>query len=187
MSTFQIAYDPATRVATVQALNDALPVGSINVGTFDHVADEDDHLGHDVNHVFFHHVRDALYKRSAADPSELAAFPNNITDMHNVVIALDNTPNPMPINSVAPAITGDLTEGDTLTVTDGTWSASPTYARQWKRADTVDGVGTNIGAGATTYVLVAGDVGKYIYCDVTATNANGSNVAKSNVVGPILV
>lgn len=191
MSTFQIAYHAATKVATVQPDNDALPAGAVKIGTFDHDSDPDDQLGGSIgvldNHVFYHHVRDALYKRSSANPADTAMFPDNITDLHNVSIVIDSVANPLPLNSVLPAITGLLTETDVLTVTDGTWANSPTYARQWKRADTVGGVGVNIGAGATTYTLVADDVGKYIYCDVTATNANGAVVAKSNVVGPILV
>lgn len=83
-------------------------------------------------------------------------------------------PGPVPVNTVLPAISGTPQEGQTLTVTNGTWSNAPTgYTRQWKRG------GTNIGAGATTYVVQAGDVGGTITCDVTATNANGSATASS--------
>ena len=76
-----------------------------------------------------------------------------------------------PANTVAPAITGTVLTGNTLTVSDGTWTGTPapTYTYQWKR----DGV--NIG-GATnsTYAVTASDCGPAITCTVTATNASGS-------------
>lgn len=87
-----------------------------------------------------------------------------------------------PVNTVAPAITGTPTSGQTLTVSNGTWTGSPTptYTRQWRRN------GVNIsGATATTYLLVAGDVGAIITVVVTATNALGSVTKVSNSVGPV--
>lgn len=80
----------------------------------------------------------------------------------------------VPVNSVLPAITGTKTQGQTLTVSNGTWSRSPTYARQWLR----DGAPIS-GATNTTYLLAAGDVGKLISCRVTATNAGVSASATS--------
>jgi hypothetical protein len=76
-----------------------------------------------------------------------------------------------PANTVAPAITGTAQVGQTLTVSNGTWTGSPTptFTRQWKAN------GTNIsGATATTYVPVVGDIGKTITCTVTATNSVSS-------------
>lgn len=79
-----------------------------------------------------------------------------------------------PTNTVPPAITGTARQGQTLTISNGTWTGSPTFARQWK----ADGV--NIaGATANTYALVAGDVGKVITCTVTGTNAGGNASATS--------
>lgn len=87
-----------------------------------------------------------------------------------------------PTNTVAPAITGTPTSGQTLTISNGTWTgtATITYARQWYR----DGVAIS-GATNTTYVLVAGDVGKTITGIVTASNGLGSTSKVSNSVGPI--
>lgn len=186
MAQYQIAYNSTTKTATVQPLNDALPEDSINIGQFEH-AGESDPLGPDFNHVLFHHVREALYKRSAANPSNTAMFPDNITDLQNIIIVNDTTANPMPINSVAPAITGTLEVGDVLTTTNGTWSDASTYARQWKSSSDGNAPWANItGETGATYTLLVGDVGKFIRCDVTATNANGSNTAMSNVVGPVI-
>ena len=82
-----------------------------------------------------------------------------------------------PTNSVAPAITGTGSPGGTLTCSTGTWKTlpTPTYAYQWKNN------GTAIpGETASTYSVVAGDVGDTITCTVTATNSYGSSSATSN-------
>lgn len=90
-----------------------------------------------------------------------------------------------PTNTIAPLLTGTPTEGETLTVTDGTWSgALPiTYARQWYRDNGV--TITPVGAGLSTYVLGAGDVGFSILVQVTATNIAGSTGQVSNTLGPV--
>jgi hypothetical protein len=86
-----------------------------------------------------------------------------------------------PVNSVLPAITGTPTVGQTLTATDGTWSGSPTFTRQWKRN------GANIaGATASTYLLVTADANAIITVTVTATNIAGSTNATSNPTASVL-
>jgi hypothetical protein len=82
-----------------------------------------------------------------------------------------------PTNSVAPAISGTKSVGQTLTSSTGTWSGTPTsYAYQWKRADTSSGSYTDIsGANTSTYVLTSDDVSKFIKVGVIATNAAGSS------------
>ncbi|RWB27548.1 MAG: hypothetical protein EOQ42_12185 [Mesorhizobium sp.] len=76
----------------------------------------------------------------------------------------------VPVNTVAPAITGSALVGLTLTCSTGTWSGggSQTYAYRWKSA------GSNVGSNQNTYVPVTGDAGNTITCTVTATNAAGS-------------
>lgn len=84
-----------------------------------------------------------------------------------------------PLNLSAPAVSGTLTTGSTLTSTTGTWSGAPTgYTYQWKRD------GANIsGQTASAYTYAAStDDGRYISCAVTATNIFGSNSATSNVL-----
>lgn len=86
-----------------------------------------------------------------------------------------------PVNSVLPLITGTITQGQTLSVSNGTWSNSPlSYSRQWKR----NGVAIS-GATGSTYLLVLADVGATITCTVIATNADGSDSAVAAGVGPI--
>lgn len=79
-----------------------------------------------------------------------------------------------PANTVLPAITGTPTVGQTLTCSNGTWTKSPTFTRQWNR----NGVPI-AGATATTRVLTVDDVGALMTCTVTATNAGVSTSATS--------
>ena len=83
-----------------------------------------------------------------------------------------------PVNVTAPVVSGTTTVGSTLSCTTGTWTNSPTsFAYQWLR----NGVAIS-GATASTYVVVAGDLGTSISCLVTATNAFGSGVTTSNAL-----
>jgi hypothetical protein len=79
-----------------------------------------------------------------------------------------------PVNSVAPAITGTATEGETLTCSSGTWSKSPSFSYQWQR----DG-SPIIGATANTRVLDEDDVGAVMSCTVKATKSGVSAVRTS--------
>jgi hypothetical protein len=99
-----------------------------------------------------------------------------------------------PTNTVAPVLSGTPTEGQTLSCTTGTWTGTAviTYAYQWYRAFS-DGAGGYLtgggrplgaaigGATSSTYVLVSGDVGSFIFCTVTASNGVDSAAADSNV------
>lgn len=88
----------------------------------------------------------------------------------------------LPINTIAPVISGTVTVGSVLTSTTGTWEgAEPiTYTYQWLRN------GSNIsGATSSTYTLVVADVDSNISCQVTATNSAGSASATSNSITAI--
>ena len=61
MAAMKIAYNATTKVATILPVATALPGGTTNIGTFNHDDDPADALGIDENHVYYHHVRDALY------------------------------------------------------------------------------------------------------------------------------
>lgn len=87
----------------------------------------------------------------------------------------------IPVNTVAPAVTGTAQVGQTLTTTNGTWAGNAaTYTRQWKRG------AVNVGAGGLTYVAQAGDLGSKITCLVTATNSTGSASATSNQTANVI-
>lgn len=91
------------------------------------------------------------------------------------------TPVGIPVNSVAPAVTGTTTVGSTLSCSNGTWSGSPSFTFQWKR----DGVSIG-GATSNTYLLDALDETTSIKCTVGASNLAGAGTSTdSNTVGPI--
>jgi hypothetical protein len=86
-----------------------------------------------------------------------------------------------PVNTALPVISGTVQVGDVLTSSTGTWTNSPTsYSYQWKANGTAIS-----GATASTYTLIASQVGDTITVTVTATNSKGSTPATSASVGPV--
>jgi hypothetical protein len=85
----------------------------------------------------------------------------------------------LPVNTVAPVISGSTTLGSVLSTTNGTWTGtSPiTFSYQWKRGGVSIG-----GATSSTYTLVAADSSANITCEVTGTNVAGSVSANSNTI-----
>lgn len=84
-----------------------------------------------------------------------------------------------PSNKGLPTVFGRAMVGETLTCSEGTWTGvpAPTYAYQWLED------GTNIpSASANSYVVVSGDRGHSLSCEVTAKNVNGSAKASSNII-----
>jgi subtilisin family serine protease len=87
-----------------------------------------------------------------------------------------------PVNTALPVISGNAVVGQQLTVTNGSWSGSPTsFAYQWERCD---GNGANcstiVGATSNTYVVTSGDVSSTLRAVVTASNSAGSTAATAN-------
>lgn len=84
-----------------------------------------------------------------------------------------------PVNSVAPAVTGTATVGNTLACSNGTWTpAATSYAYQWYRGTIAIGNGH-----ANTYTLVGADHGQSMTCQVRAANPHGpSQWVSSNAV-----
>jgi hypothetical protein len=84
-----------------------------------------------------------------------------------------------PVNLTAPQISGTLNEGQTLTVSNGTWAYGPdSYSYQWQ-SSTNNSTYTNIpGATSNTYTIPSGyqaSPGPYIKAYVVATNNGGSS------------
>ena len=74
-------------------------------------------------------------------------------------------------------------DGQTLTAANGTWTGTApiTYTYQWRRCNSAGASCANIaGATASTYALVAADVGSTIRVVVTGTNAAGNSSATSS-------
>ena len=83
----------------------------------------------------------------------------------------------VPVNTVAPVVTGTPAAGNTLTCSQGTWSGAVSYAYQW-----YDNGAPIVGKTASTYLLTNAEKGFRLSCIVRATNANGQSDAISNVV-----
>jgi hypothetical protein len=81
-----------------------------------------------------------------------------------------------PSNTVRPAITGSATVGDTIRVSNGSWSPTPTgFARRWQRcaSDGTDCVNID-GATGQVYGVRSADIGHRLRAQVTARTASGS-------------
>jgi hypothetical protein len=90
-----------------------------------------------------------------------------------------------PVATVAPAITGGLVGGQTLTAARGTWyPAGTSYTYQWQR-NTGSGFSDITGATASTYTTLPGDVSATLRAQVTATNPYASTTVATAAVGPI--
>jgi len=86
-----------------------------------------------------------------------------------------------PSNTALPAVSGTAKVGQTLTVSNGSWTGSPTdYSYQWQSCTSSSSC-TNIAeATGNTYVARDRDVGRTLRAVVTATNADGLSTANSN-------
>ena len=79
----------------------------------------------------------------------------------------------VPVNTVAPVISGTALVGNTLTSTTGTWTSDTGvtgYLYQWTR----NGVAISL-ATSSTYTLVSADRLKTIRCQVAATDTDGTS------------
>lgn len=93
-------------------------------------------------------------------------------------------------NTVAPALSGTEQVGETLTVTDGTWTGEPdTFVYAWYVGDAANGSDGVVIAGETanTYLLDAADEGRYVHAKVTASSPyDTSDPEMSDVTAAIL-
>ena len=106
------------------------------------------------------------------------SFPNLTNSFHYLVDLTFAVQDPtVPVNSLAPSVTGIARTGETLSTSTGTWSGSPTaYAYQWKRSLTSNGSYSDIPtATSSTYLVPESDVGYYIKAAVVASNVAGSS------------
>jgi hypothetical protein len=91
-----------------------------------------------------------------------------------------------PGNTANPTVTGNAKVGETLSVSNGTWTGSPTsYAYRWQRCTSSTSCTSISGATGQTYVVRAADAGHTLRATVTATNADGSSTANSNMTATV--
>ncbi len=87
-----------------------------------------------------------------------------------------------PVNTHVPTISGLAEQGQLLSETAGSWTASPSAtARQWARCNSLGtGCAPIAGATAATYTVSAADVGSTIRVQETASNGAGSGAAAAS-------
>jgi hypothetical protein len=95
-----------------------------------------------------------------------------------------------PVNTALPVLSwaGNAQAGTLLSVTNGSWSNSPTsFAYKWQRQDPASGSWVDLaGQTANTYTASSGDVGGAVRAQVRATNGSGnSSYVASNATPPI--
>ncbi|MFZ4112268.1 MAG: beta strand repeat-containing protein [Ilumatobacteraceae bacterium] len=91
-------------------------------------------------------------------------------------VATDQVIDIAPLYVSAPAITGTAQTGQTLSVSNGTWSNRPTsYVYQWRRSLlSGSGYADIVGANINTYVVGTNDVGYFITAVVSSSNSGGN-------------
>jgi uncharacterized delta-60 repeat protein len=93
-----------------------------------------------------------------------------------------------PTNTSPPTISGAATEGQTLTVNPGAWTGSTpiNHSYRWRRCDSEGANCVDIAAAtATTYTLIAADVGQTIRARETAANPYGIGSVDSGATAAI--
>lgn len=127
MPTFQVAWNPTTRVAKIQKDGATPGAGFTDIGAFDHIDDADDNLGVDENHVFYHHVRDLLYKATPSvqnmqDLQITMVYVTGVTVSPAGPVALANgatqqlTPTVAPADAANTDVTYESSNPDVATV-----------------------------------------------------------------------
>ena len=95
---------------------------------------------------------------------------------------------PPPVNVSLPSISGTAIQGETLAETHGLWTNNPTsYRYQWQDCDSSGNACSAI-AGATgqSHTLTAGDVGRTIRVQETASNGGGTAGPATSVATAIV-
>jgi len=87
-----------------------------------------------------------------------------------------------PANTVKPAVSGSPVVGETLRVTNGSWTPAPSsYTRQWQRCSTdVTGCLNISGATGQTYGVRSVDVGHRLRALVAAHSSGGATTVEAN-------
>lgn len=148
----QLAWNATTLVATVQAKGDALPAGSVKIGTFGHNVSTDN-LGDNPSgspklaesHVLYQHVRDLLYTVGQLDMQSVTI--QNDTDY---VALTAFTIVESPTTTVAIAGTRQLTH--TFTPSNAS-NKKLTYSSATPAKATVSATGLITGVAAGTSVI----------------------------------
>jgi len=86
-----------------------------------------------------------------------------------------------PSNTVKPTVTGTAAVGESLSVSNGSWSTAATFTRQWQRCNSDGASCLNIdGATGQAYGVRTIDVGNRLRALVTAHTSNGQTTIASS-------
>jgi Bacterial Ig-like domain (group 3) len=134
----------------------------------------------------------ATYKVTAADVGKTieVAETGKATDGSTTV---DSAPTAVvtatggPASVSPPMIAGAAQEGSVLTLTQGTWTPTPTsITDQWQRCN-AQGTACADVAGSSTYTLTSADVGSTLRVVETATDTGGTTTKDSAVTAVIVI
>lgn len=91
-----------------------------------------------------------------------------------------------PRNVEPPTISGEASEGKSLTVDPGTWKNDPSFRFQWQRCDAAGDACADIpSATERSYLATGEDVGHALRVRVTAGNQAGEAVATTSATPPV--
>jgi hypothetical protein len=96
---------------------------------------------------------------------------------------------PVPMDVTAPSVSGSAEQGQTLAVTQGAWTNSPTsIVNQWVQCDPIGSSCTPLpGQVGASYTLGPGDVGHTLAVLETASNAGGPGLTAFSAPTPVVM
>lgn len=150
MANYQIAWRASTRTVVIQAKGDALPANHTKIAEFVHGEPDNQEYSHLENHVFFHHVRDALYKQGVQDMQSVKITQDTV---YKALTALSSTP---PTVTLAVAGTQQITNA--FTPSDAS-NQNVTYSSSNTAKATVNSTGliTAVQTGSATITVSSAD------------------------------
>ncbi len=117
------------------------------------------------------------YTTAGVDDASVTVFdPYGNYRQQSLELTVEASEKSVPVNVLAPTISGLAREGETLTESHGSWTGSPTsYTYQWLRCNQQGGACLPIPhATSQTYTLVQEDVSHTIEVRETAKNSHGA-------------
>lgn len=182
MPELKVAFNKDTKVATVLDASGSVPSGSVEIGTFHHPDQTyPDSL------VIYHGVRDLLYKRDKADPSEVGFWPDNYTDMQSVTITNSATPR-LTIATALPRVVSTIEGKDVTWHVDVAGGKAPITYKWFFKANTAGAsyveISSSVNPSAATatltnHAVTGASAGMY---KVEATDANGTKAVSESLL-----
>jgi hypothetical protein len=111
----------------------------------------------------------------------VATNSDGTDDGYDYTMATSTVNNVAPVNTVAPVLSGQALQGQTVSASTGSWSPTPTtYTYQWQRSTDGGSTWTTIGgAVSSSYTVATGDLGAQVRAVVSAINSYGSTAVRT--------